>query len=318
MKKVLITGANGFIGGHILEHFKDNGFEVNGWGRDESESNYIVSSVNMMDPVAMEQALVIFEPDIIIHCAGSANVNLSVSNPFQDFEGNVKLTHNLLFSLKKVGLINTRVVFLSSAAVYGNPVSLPIRENAQLNPMSPYALHKAMCEDICRFLFENYSFDIKIVRIFSAYGVGLKKQIFWDMVQKAKKYGRLEMFGTGLESRDFINVKDVVNAIFLIATKASREELIFNVANGYEIDIQKATETFADCYGIPKEKITFMGNSREGDPIAWKADISKLKSLGYRQTVSFCSGIQEYVDWVTNLTHEKVKSGEYFRKEILN
>lgn len=303
MKKVLITGANGFLGSHILDHFKTNGYKVKGWGLVEREErDYIISSVNMMDPVAVEEGLAMFKPDTIIHCAGSANVNQSVTNPEQDFNGNVKLTHNLLFSLKKADLADTRVVFLSSAAVYGNPFSLPIREDAQLNPLSPYALHKVMCEEICHYLAENYGMDIKIVRIFSAYGVGLKKQIFWDMFQKASRSGRLEMFGTGLESRDYIHVKDVANSIYLVATKAARKELIFNVANGHEITIQRAAETFADCYGIPKEKISFTGNVREGDPIVWQADITKLKGLGYYQTVSFCNGIQEYVDWVASRT----------------
>lgn len=300
MKKVLITGANGFLGNHILKYFKANGYEVKGWGHIErKKDDCIVYSVNMEDPVAIEEALIIFKPDIIIHCAGSANVNLSVSKPEEDFNGNVKLTHNLLFSLKKANLMNTRVVFLSSAAVYGNPTRLPIREDARLNPLSPYALHKLMCEEICRFLSVNYNMDIKILRVFSAYGIGLKKQIFWDMFQKASKTGRLEMFGTGMESRDYINVKDVVNAIYVVATKAAREELFFNVANGCEITIREATEIFAECYGIPREKITFIGDLREGDPIAWQADIDKLKSLGFSPTVPFSNGIQEYVDWVS-------------------
>jgi UDP-glucose 4-epimerase len=299
MKKVLITGANGFLGNYILEHFRINGFEVKGWVRTcKGGENQFVSQVDMLDSTAVEEALAKFEPDIVIHCAGSANVNLSVSNPEHDFNGNVKLTHNLLFSLKKMELMKTRVVFLSSAAVYGNPASLPISEDAQLNPLSPYALHKVMCENICHYFAENYGMDIKIARIFSAYGIGLKKQIFWDMYQKAKRTGFLEMFGTGLESRDYINVKDAVYAIYLLANKAPKEEIFFNVANGCEITIKEATATFANFYGIPKKKISFIGKVGEGHPTGWQADITKIKELGYNKTVSFDQGIKEYVNWV--------------------
>jgi UDP-glucose 4-epimerase len=305
MKKVLITGINGFLGNHLFQHFKQKGFSVRGWSRNINEENgSSISFVDMRDPVAVEEALITFIPDIIIHCAGSANVNLSVSNPEQDFTGNVVLTHNLLFGLKKAGLKKTRVVFLSSAAVYGNPVSLPINENAQLNPLSPYALHKIMCEEICEFMAINFDFDIKIARIFSAYGIGLKKQIFWDMFNKAEKTGKLDMFGTGYESRDYIHFKDVVNAIFLVANNARREDLIFNIGNGNEITIREATETFAEIYGITAENICFKGDVREGEPKYWKADITKLKALGYNPQIPFNKGIKEYVDWAASLTNK--------------
>lgn len=305
MKKILVTGANGFLGSNISEYFAMEGYNVRGWGLYERvDTNYIVSRVDMTDIVAIEKELVFFKPDIIIHCAGSANVNLSVSSPLVDFNGNVMLTHNLMFSLKKVNLLDTKVLFLSSAAVYGNPIDLPINEDTVLNPMSPYAMHKLMCENICQYFSSNHSMDIKILRIFSAFGVGLKKQIFWDMFQKAKKNNSLEMFGTGLESRDFINVKDVVNVIHLIINNASKSEIIFNVANGTEIPILRATETFADYYGISSDSIKFSGHVREGEPIRWQADITKIKKLGYTPSISFESGIQEYVNWVTNIAND--------------
>lgn len=302
MKNVLITGANGFIGSTLIKCFSEKGYSAVGWDIVEGKQYGVrVQSVDLNDEQLVIEKLIEVNPDIIIHCAGSADVGKSVQNPEIDYKGNVTLTHNLLFSLHKLKMENTRFVFLSSAAVYGNPISLPIREEAQLNPLSPYALHKVMCEEICKYMVNNYCMDIKILRIFSAYGKGLKKQIFWDMFQKAERTGNLEMFGTGLESRDYIEIHDVINAIFLVATKAPKDELIYNVANGFETTIREAAETFADCYGILREKISFMGSVREGDPIVWKADITKLKVLGYIPTISFHSGIKGYVDWVISL-----------------
>jgi len=158
-----------------------------------------------------------------------------------------------------------------------------------------------MAESTCLYFANNYGMNVKIVRIFSAYGVGLKKQIFWDMYRKVIETGKLTMLGSGEESRDYINVKDVIEAIYIVATKASDEEKIYNVANGTEIKIRTVVERFAECYGIDSKKIFFCGKVREGDPINWNADISMLNKLGYTQSVDILDGIREYVTWVKQL-----------------
>lgn len=300
--KILVTGANGFIGSNIVKKFKDNGHKVIGWDLNSSSINDIaVKKVDLLSVDEIKNNLNIDCPEIIIHCAGSADVSKSVTNPDLDFLGNVQVTHNLLFSIHNCEIKPIRTIFLSSAAVYGNPNLLPISEEATTNPLSPYALHKLMSEDICKYFISNYDMDIKIARIFSAYGIGLKKQIFWDMHQKSKKYGELGMFGTGNESRDFINVEDVIQTIYLIAFKAPKEEIFYNVGNGEEITIRHIAENFGDYYGIEQSKINFNGNSREGDPKNWKADVSKIKSLGYMKSVDIEDGIKSYTEWVKSL-----------------
>lgn len=302
MFKVLITGVNGFIGTNLFKLFSNRGYDVLGC----DYSNTIIKDKNIkrIDLSVysdVEEMLNIDKPDIIIHCAGSADVGNSVLDPIGDFQGNVKVTHNLLFALHKLGLNQVKVVFLSSAAVYGNPAFLPIKEIFELNPLSPYALHKSLSECICNYFLKNYYMDIKIVRIFSAYGVGLRKQIFWDMHRKFVETGELIMLGTGEESRDYINVKDVIEAIYLVATKAPIEENIYNIANGKEIKIKTVVEIFAEYYGIDENKVSFCGKAREGDPINWNANITKLRSLGYTQSVDISDGIFEYVKWVKGL-----------------
>jgi nucleoside-diphosphate-sugar epimerase len=160
-----------------------------------------------------------------------------------------------------------------------------------------------MCENICSFFVSNYGMDIKIARVFSAYGEGLKKQIFWDMYQKSR-LGKLEMFGSGNESRDYIHVDDVVQAIFLLAVTET-EDYIFNIANGEEITIRCVTEIFADAARIEKDNIVFNGIVREGDPLNWKADISRIQKIGYKKSVDINSGIKGYYDWVTNESGSK-------------
>lgn len=298
MKKILITGARGFIGSKLTEMFCDNGDIVEGWDLISGDcGNVTVKKVDMGREDDVFSHLKAFCPDIVIHCAGSADVGRSVEYPEMDYHGNVTLTHHLLFGLHKLGLLNTRFVFLSSAAVYGNPVALPITEDMKCNPLSPYALHKVMCEDICEYFSKNYGMDVKVARIFSAYGRGLKKQIFWDMYNKSQKTGRLDMFGTGKESRDYIHVDDVIQALYLLATTKS-DGMLFNVANGEEVSIQSATEHFADCAGIGRDSIAFNGVVREGDPLNWRADISRVKALGYRKSVMMEEGLKDYYTWV--------------------
>lgn len=295
--KVLVTGAGGFIGSHTCDYFYKNGHEVIGWYQYDANATWLCENIDLMNENCIKEQIEKICPDIIIHCAGSADVTKSVVDPISDYNGNVTITHNLLFAVHRTGL-DIRIIFLSSAAVYGNPELLPISEDARLNPLSPYALHKLMCEETCRYMHENYNIDIKILRIFSAYGEGLKKQIFWDMYQKSKLTGKLAMLGTGNESRDYIYVTDLVRSIYLIATKADKKDLIFNIANGEEITIRFATKEFAKAIGIDAKLISFTGELKEGNPINWRADISRLLSIGYKKTISFETGIQFYVEWV--------------------
>lgn len=299
MKKVLVTGAAGFIGNKTALKFLEEGYEVVGIDRCENIGLFPIYSIDMFGKNKIEDILKIEKPDIIIHCAGSANVAESVKNPDNDFAGNVVITHNLLFAMHKLEMECTRLVFLSSAAVYGNPESLPISEEMPTNPLSPYALHKVMCEDLCKYFIKNHGMDIKIARIFSAYGRGLHKQIFWDMYCKYMETNRLDMLGTGDESRDYIHVSDLVDALMILATTESTD-IVYNIANGKQTTIRSAVEMFADAMRIPEEKITFNGVSRRCDPLNWEADITKITRLGYCGKISLQQGLTDYVEWVNN------------------
>lgn len=299
--RVLITGAGGFIGSHLICKFQEKGFICEGWGRQAlADTLFSYKQINLCDRESVEISLGQFEPDIIVHCAGNADVGSSVLLPEADFDSNVAGTHNLLFSMQKQKLQKKRFVFLSSAAVYGNPEVLPVREDAGKKPLSPYALHKQMCEDICFYFMKNFDFDIKIARIFSAYGGGLRKQIFWDMANKARYFQKLEMFGSGTETRDFIHIDDLVEILYLICIQQF-EESVLNIANGRGVAIKQVAELFAEKYGLGRNKVWFTGKVKMENPVKWEADISKIMALGYRQKVSLEEGIHKYVNWVLQL-----------------
>lgn len=294
---VLITGSNGFIGRAISLRMQKENYTVYEWSREGLFlNNSKIQSFVIEKPEDAEKVLLIVKPDIVMHCAGSADVNYSVQHPYEDLSSNYITTHNILFAMKKTG-VTSRFLLFSSAAVYGNPVKLPMSEEEPVHPLSPYALHKRAAEEVCLYMNKNYHMDVKILRLFSVYGPGLKKQIFWDMYHKVKESGRLNLMGSGEESRDYIYIDDLVEAVILVALDEGRD-IIYNIANGEETTIYKVAMTFAKYMKIPQELVTFSGRRREGDPINWRADITKLKMLGYKRKYSFEDGVEEYVDWL--------------------
>ncbi len=298
--RVLIIGINGFIGSNVADNMAKKGYDICGIDRFAGNGKYQTDIFDVIQE-NIEGYLEKKRPDIIVNCAGQANVPNSVEHPDGDLQDNTVLLHRLLFAMKQSSMTSVRLVQLSSAAVYGNPVELPIKENADLRPLSPYALHKMMAEDICEFFNTVYKFNIITLRIFSVYGPGLRKQIFWDLYQKVKKTGRMDMWGTGEESRDYIFIDDLVEAIYLAATTQKANKRVWNVASGEEIFIKDIASLYAEKLGISEDKISYNGIIREGDPLNWCADISLLKNHGFRVKTDIENGIEKYVDWVTHI-----------------
>ena len=300
-KTIIITGVNGFIGSHMAQKCLQAGYWVIGIDivpciyMDKMEYYQLDLLHKPMDEILKQS-----RPYALIHCAGLADVNYSMKYPDRDFDSNVVISRNILYSLKNYSA-QTMFLFLSSAGVYGNPDQNPIDEYCEKNPISPYALHKAIVEDMCEYFVKQHDMDIRILRVFSAYGAGLKKQLFWDMGQKVKQYGRLELFGTGAETRDYIYIDDLVRVIQIIMHAQKEKEIIYNIANGIEVSIRRAAEIFADKCGMNKNAITFSNQTREGNPVNWCANIDKLKTLGYKPEVDIDSGIGKYVEWLKQM-----------------
>lgn len=299
MKKILITGCDGFIGKALGEYCVARGYDVFGVDVNDSQDSVFPSIAMNLDTDDIDVLWEFVIPDIIIHCAGAANVSFSIEHPTIDYNINTSIVHKILFSMHEKCMINTRFLLISSAGVYGQPKQLPITEGCAKNPISPYALHKSVAEDICTYFVRNYDYDIRIVRIFSAYGPGLRKQIFWDMYQKIKRTNSLQLWGTGLESRDFIYIDDLVRALLLVVEAEKRDYHIWNVANGQEVLIKDVAERFANLMNM-SGLVEFNNVTRTGDPNNWCADISRIKELGYVQKVSIEEGIEKYIRWIND------------------
>lgn len=301
--KILIIGAKGFIGSHLLDYFNKKNYQV--WGADvvvdyTLKSNYFLIDASNSDFTSLFENN---QYNVCINCSGAASVPQSLDKPYRDFLLN---TANVFKILEAIRLNNPDCKFInfSSAAVYGNPESLPIKESQKKEPMSPYGQHKWMSEQICQE-FHNY-FNLKTcsLRVFSAFGEGLTKQIFWDVAQKAIYNDIIKLYGTGKESRDFIYIKDLAFAVDCIIDKADFGGEAFNIANGEEISILSAVNEFLGNFGSSKT-ISFGGQVREGDPLNWVADISLLKSYGYFSKYTFSTGLKNYYQWLVKSGHLK-------------
>lgn len=295
--KILIIGSKGFIGQNLSTYYHGKGHEV--WGADvvsdyvNTEKHFLIDASNS-DFSSVFQSIVY---DLCINCSGAASVPESLNNPLRDYYLNTVNVFKMLEAIKNFQS-GCRFINLSSAAVYGNPEQLPIKEVSQPNPLSPYGVHKLQSELICKEFHDFYNIKTCSLRIFSVYGNGLHKQLFWDLFKKAKTGNPITLHGTGNESRDFIHVLDLAKAIELVSEFSSFKAEVLNIANGKEIVINDAVSIFFSFF---KDDIVYFysGEIREGDPVNWVADISKLISFGYQPSIDIKAGLQKYYEWVT-------------------
>lgn len=292
--KILIIGSLGFIGSHCSVYFKQN-HDV--WGCDiypqSSDNKYHVVETNNPDYKHIFQSQ---QFDLCINCAGSADVSSSFISPISDFKIN---TVNVINILEAIRNNNPTCKFLtiSSAAIYGNPPILPISTQYIPDPISPYGFHKSLAEVICKEYNKLWGMQTCCIRVFSAYGPGLKKQLFWDLYNKFETQKIVELWGTGEESRDFIYISDLMRAMDITIQNSHFQAEIINVANGVQTTISTVAKTFAKEIESDEKTVLFSSKKRTGDPINWEADITELRRWGYHPLVSLEEGIRNYIQW---------------------
>lgn len=294
-RTALVTGACGFLGSRIAEQLAGNGYRVVGIDRGVGHAPQGIHCLAMSLPdSALSELLETERPSLIVHTAGPASVAASVTDPLADFEGSVRVHAHLLDAARQT-VPEARIVTLSSAAVYGNPSALPVAEDAPLAPISPYGHHKAMCEALLREYSSVFGMKTCALRIFSAYGAGLRRQLLWDVCEKATA-GSVRLFGTGDETRDFIHADDVARAVLTLAEGAAFEGEAYNAAAGEETTVREVVAQLVDALA-PGTEIEFSGEQRAGDPLRWRADIARIRGLGFEPSRSLADGLAEYAAW---------------------
>ena len=299
MKSILITGANGFIGSHLSKFFFNKNYKMFGIGKkklkNKSLSFFKEYYSGEIKEDEVKSFLKVAQPDYIFHCAGSSSIQESIKDPSNDFKSNTILTFKFLDYIRQCSP-KSNFYFFSSAAVYGNPNSLPINESHIINPISPYGFHKFFSENICKEFSEIYSLNIVVLRIFSAYGKGLRRQIFYDLMKKFTNDETIKLKGDGKESRDFIHITDLCRAIELIMKNNNRRFEVFNLGSGEEVSIEKLSKMFSYFLNSSK-RIEFDLNNNKGMPLNWRSDITKLENIGFSQIMQLNKGIEDYIEW---------------------
>ncbi|MFN4133598.1 MAG: NAD-dependent epimerase/dehydratase family protein [Candidatus Hadarchaeales archaeon] len=299
--KVLITGGAGFVGSHLVEallksnevvvlddlssgslsrikkHFKNEKF------------SFVAGSI--LDKKSLEKAAKGVE--VIVHEAAIISVPFSFKYPEITRKVNVEGTAKVLQMSLKTG---AKMIFASSCAVYGEQKKLPIREDAELNPLSPYAASKAEAEKMCLRAHEKDGLDVTILRYFNIYGPGQKGGPYAGVMIKFMR--RIQhglppvIFGDGGQTRDFVNVRDVATATEL-AMKTHCGGEIINVGTGIATSINELCKIFLTLSKKADMAPIYMP-ARTGEIRHSVADMRKArKLLGFTPAVSLKDGVKE-------------------------
>lgn len=303
MKKILITGAKGFLGSSAVKHFKGLGYETYGIGHavDSESSLKQVELDYWIKGNVSTKAILRFQKkfDVIIHCAGSGSVGYSLENTDEDFKKTVEGTLEVLEYIKSYNS-NAQLIYPSSPAVQGEHPDRPIKEEYTGKPTSPYGYHKKIVEELCQRYSKEHGLNISIIRLFSVYGNGLKKQLLWDACKKLCSAKDEAIFwGTGEETRDFIHIRDVLSLFEILIRKKSRF-LLINGGSGTKHTVRKVVEIIRDLLGS-NVSINFDNRVNRGNPMYYWADTQKLNSYGFITKKNLNQELKNYIEWAKNL-----------------
>jgi len=296
-RSLLVTGARGFIGRHLARSAAAGGWWVAGLGHggfpDAAEwglsrwLNADVTGANL-DLVARGAEL-----DALVHLAGGSSVAASLEAPLEDFERTVTTSARLL-EWVRTAAPRTRVVLVSSAAVYGSGHTGLIPETAPQSPSSPYGFHKSIMEQLGASYRGSYGLDVEVVRLFSVYGPGLAKQLIWDLSRRLEAgASRLELAGTGDEARDFLHVSDAVRLLVLTASSGQSTDWVMNGGTGTATRVREIAARVAEAFGRAHVELLFTGERRAGDPVQLVADVARARARGFVPAVTLEAGLAD-------------------------
>lgn len=298
MSVALVTGAHGFLGRHVALELSGHGYEVHGLGHGtwspEEQHVWGVKSWLRSDVDVTALSCLDVSPSLIIHCAGGSAVSFAEQNPVADFERTVSSTAAVLQTqLRKWPA--ARLVLTSSAAVYGKALEQPIRETAPLKPVSVYGLHKLLAEQLVHFYADRFGITGAIVRLFSVYGPGLRKQLFWDACGKLAK-GDWTFPGTGAETRDWVHVRDAARLLRIAAEVPIEGCVVVNGGTGRGRRVDAVLRMIAGAVA-PDGEVAFSGLSRSGDPQHYEAHMGVAHQFGWEPMQDFDSALAQYCAW---------------------
>ncbi len=306
MKTVAITGGAGFIGYWTAKRLLEEGFEVK--ILDNLHTAHMLSKIrelglevhriDVRDAMGLERAFK--GSDYVIHLAALISVEESSKVPELYHEVNATGTLNVLKAAMKAGV--DKVIYGSSAAVYGIPDKLPIQEDHPTRPISIYGASKLAAESYCSSFYNTFGLRTLILRYFNAYGPGQSEEyagVIKRFIERIRDNKPPIIYGDGLQTRDFIYVGDVANAN-LLALHSHIDFGIFNIASGKSISILSLAKMILDLTNSNLEPI--FAPPRKGDIRHSEADIRKAREmLGFEPQTDLESGIKKVIEQMVKL-----------------
>jgi UDP-glucose 4-epimerase len=294
-RRILVTGGGGFIGSHLVKRLVtlDSCVISVGSNRDAAEcakgARYIFGDISCDTLETVE-----FVPELIFHLAGGASVPASVANPPGDFMKTVFSTVLLLDFMRGHWPL-AKLIYVSSAALYGEAKHMRASHDLACLPISPYGVHKRQVELLLLDHARMYRTASVILRPFSVYGPGLRKQLLWDAMQKSS-CGLFDFFGSGNELRDWVYISDLVECLLRAAEHASAEVPVLNAGTCCGISVHDVLSELFHIAGIDHDPV-FLGQPKEGDPGRLVAGDSAEALLGPLFVTPLRAGLRAYVDW---------------------
>ena len=296
-KKILVTGGAGFIGSHTVDALIKQGARVvvvdNLFtGRKENLSPQAkFYQINIADP-KIEEILEKEKPEFIYHFAFFVLVPKSVENPLLDMDCLVG-SLRILQRAKNLGV--KKVVLSSSGFLYGNTKNLPAKETEPVMPISPYIVTKDAVENYLRFYYSAYKLPYVILRYSAVYGPRQVTGAMADYIRKLAQDQQAEIWGDGNKTRDYVFIKDVVNANLLaLDVSENHPNPVFNIGTGVETTLNAVYEKIADL--LSKKSQPIYHPDRPGEQIRYCLDNSKAKKeLGWQPKINLDEGLKLFL-----------------------
>ena len=307
--KFLVTGGAGFVGSHLVDRLIKKGHKVvvvDNLSTGKKENLNPKAKFYKID-ICSPQISQVFKkekPEIVYHLAAQIDVRKSTENPVEDAKinilGSLNVIQNFILNTK-YKIQNTRFIFASSVGVYGEPKTLPVKENHPLNPLAPYPITKLAIEKYLNY-FKTQGLDFVSLRYANIYGPRQPSEIgeggvIAIFINKILKGERPIIFGRGNQTRDFLFVADAVEAAIL-ALKAPSGS-IYNVSTNKEITIKALLKLISKI--LNKKFKPIFQPSRQGEIIRSRIDFSKIKKeLGWQPKYTLENGLKETINYFEN------------------
>jgi UDP-glucuronate 4-epimerase len=308
---ILVTGAAGFIGSHVCEHYLTMGNFVVGIDNFDNfypkeiklanitdiqtYPNFLFYEIDIRNQESLDKLFTEQKPDLVIHLAAKAGVRPSMDSIAEYYDVNINGTICLLEIMRKHDV--KKMLFASSSSVYGNNSKVPFSETDPVdNPISPYAATKKSGELLCHVYCHLYGFDITCLRLFTVFGPRQRPDLAIHKFTKNILEGEpIQLFGDGSTSRDYTFILDIINGIECAMNHLDGYK-IYNLGESRIVSLSKLVQTIEDILG-KKALISYLP-LQPGDVNITYADISKAKSeIGYNPQYNLYQGISEFAKW---------------------